>query len=115
MQVGKQMPFPGKDKSDGEFIGARENDSNALCGHTHPLWGSLGDNHESPVTEWRSLGTPDMASPLNVVSFPPALVREPEREENSPECGGRMAGYGNSNISPFVFLCVCALCKLGTP
>lgn len=107
------MLFLGKDKFDGEFIGVRENDSNVLCGYIYFFWGSLGDNYEFFVIEWRFLGIFDMVSFLNVVSFFLVFVREFEREENSFECGGRMVGYGNLNISFFVFFCVCVLCKLG--
>lgn len=40
------MPFPGKDKSDGELIGAREKTGDALCEQTlYPR--ELGKNLES--------------------------------------------------------------------
>lgn len=39
MQVGKQMPFPGKDKSDRKLIGARKMTGDALCEQTPPFSG----------------------------------------------------------------------------
>lgn len=43
MQVGKQMSFPGTNKSDGKLIGAKKMAGDALCEQTHtPLPGELG-------------------------------------------------------------------------
>lgn len=44
MQVGKQRPFPGRDKSDEELIRAREEDRRGTVWAGAPSWGILGKN-----------------------------------------------------------------------